>query len=665
MSKIVLPPVTGADNLSTLNSNFSKIEEALNDKALYRDNPVGEPNQMVSELDMNGKRIYNLPVPVAENEPARFKEIKDVQVAINQGHLDAQRAKDEADRAKYEADRATAIVGSSDASNLKVFSTKADADLAAALLPDGADAEVSQDETRAGARTRYKVQTGALVFVVNLDQTKLDLAAAPGASLVGYLPDGVGAVATNVQSKLREFVSVKDFGAVGDGVTDDTSAIQSAINSGARHIYFPSGRYKVTDTINLCNLAVTGVPVHLYGDATHYDNGVLTAGSVILSNPGATKWVAEIIGSQFVTMEDLMFVSTGANSAKGGLIYARSTLANFAQNNSLRRVIIKIATAGGTVALANNCAEQFVCDECWLEADIPYITTLGNEQGWTAANATIANTTFSNTAQSFRLTTFTPLTSTAMVLTGLGTANFDNCVAIPKAGNTYAYGVTLRSSLQGYQDCQNITFTGQIESWVNAVRLEGNTRDVKFDFSTSNVTGAHILAVAGTTHYSPKIATNPFNTTGVNVLGAAGATATVYGGNIVIAPNLKLVDANLKLLGTDVDGGNGNMNSAAFFAVAADSSYHARWSRSRVTGSTAWNPGLIATGASGATVFAVTGVAIGDRVDVFWPYTNLGCVALASVESAGNVRITIINLSGFNQTFAAGTWKVSVERPSF
>ena len=33
MSKIVLPPVTGADNLSTLNSNFSKIEEALNDKA--------------------------------------------------------------------------------------------------------------------------------------------------------------------------------------------------------------------------------------------------------------------------------------------------------------------------------------------------------------------------------------------------------------------------------------------------------------------------------------------------------------------------------------------------------------------------------------------------------------------------------------------------------
>ena len=459
-------------------------------------------------------------------------------------------------------------------------------------------------------------------------------------------------------------ISVKQFGAKGDGTTNDHPAIQAAINSGIRRIYFPSGRYSCLSTLNLCNLATTGVPLKLFGDATSYDNGTLTAGSVILSNPGITQWVGEVIGSQFVTIEDLMIVSTGANTAKGGLVYARSTVAGFAQNNSLRRVIIKIATGGGTVALANNCAEQFVCDECWLEADIPYITTLANEQGWTAANATIANTVWSNTAQSFRLTTFTPLTSTSMILTGLGTANFDNCVWIPKAGNVYAYGVTLRSSLQAYQDCQNITFTGQIESWVNAVRLEGNTRDVKFDFSTSNVTGAHILAVAATVHYSPKISTNPFNTAGVNVLAASGATVTVYGGNITIAPNLKLADANLKLLGTDVDGGNGNMNSATFFAVNSASSYHARWANSKTYGSTAWTPGAVVNGASVATVFAAAGVAFGDRVDVFWPYTNLGCVANASIESAGNVRITIINLSGFNQTFAAGTWKVSIERPT-
>lgn len=43
--------------------------------------------------------------------------------------------------------------------------------------------------------------------------------------------------------------SVKDFGAVGDGVADDTEAIQAALDKGGE-IYFPAGRYKVTAQLN-------------------------------------------------------------------------------------------------------------------------------------------------------------------------------------------------------------------------------------------------------------------------------------------------------------------------------------------------------------------------------------------------------------------------------
>lgn len=72
------------------------------------------------------------------------------------------------------------------------------------------------------------------------------LAASGGSALVGFLQAGTGATARTVQSKLRDTVSVKDFGAVGDNVTNDTTAIQNALNSGAKVILFPAGNYVFT-----------------------------------------------------------------------------------------------------------------------------------------------------------------------------------------------------------------------------------------------------------------------------------------------------------------------------------------------------------------------------------------------------------------------------------
>jgi|TARA_B110000285_G_scaffold113059_1_gene128327 hypothetical protein len=62
-----------------------------------------------------------------------------------------------------------------------------------------------------------------------------------------YTPAGTGAVATTVQTKLRETVSVKDFGAVGDGATDDTAAIQLAFNAANnKTLLFNEGTYLVS-----------------------------------------------------------------------------------------------------------------------------------------------------------------------------------------------------------------------------------------------------------------------------------------------------------------------------------------------------------------------------------------------------------------------------------
>lgn len=63
---------------------------------------------------------------------------------------------------------------------------------------------------------------------------------------LGYQPAGTNAVATTIQAKLRQIVSVQDFGAVGDGVTDDTTAIQNALNSGAVDITGNNATFVVT-----------------------------------------------------------------------------------------------------------------------------------------------------------------------------------------------------------------------------------------------------------------------------------------------------------------------------------------------------------------------------------------------------------------------------------
>lgn len=84
-----------------------------------------------------------------------------------------------------------------------------------------------------------------------LTEINTDLAASTGSSLVGYTQGGTGAVTSDVETKLQERVSVKDFGAVGDGVTDDTAAIQAAINTNPGILYFPEGSYLTT--ANLTN----------------------------------------------------------------------------------------------------------------------------------------------------------------------------------------------------------------------------------------------------------------------------------------------------------------------------------------------------------------------------------------------------------------------------
>jgi len=110
----------------------------------------------------------------------------------------------------------------------------------------GSPAQVYVD----GVNFSILVQDSKGTMIYNFpDGTGID--AVINASDVIYDPAGTGAVETTVQEKLRQTVSIKDFGAVGDGVTDDTVAIQNAVNAvgASGRVNFPTGTFLLSSTI--------------------------------------------------------------------------------------------------------------------------------------------------------------------------------------------------------------------------------------------------------------------------------------------------------------------------------------------------------------------------------------------------------------------------------
>lgn len=134
----------------------------------------------------------------------------------------------------------------------------------------------------------FNQDTGDLVGIKNphANGDDLNLSVPNGSEIVGFIQAGTGAVARTAQSKMRDTVSVKDFGAVGDGVSDDTSSIQASINSG-QAVYFPSGTYKISSALLIpsdCDLYSYGATIVLAsGSNSHMLRVVSTASNVTIS----------------------------------------------------------------------------------------------------------------------------------------------------------------------------------------------------------------------------------------------------------------------------------------------------------------------------------------------------------------------------------------------
>ncbi len=133
------------------------------------------------------------------------------------------------------------------------------------------------------------------------------LPVANSATAPDFTAAGTGASTRTTHDKFTDAISIKDFGAVGDGLTDDTNAIRNALNA-SNSVYVPEGEYLISGAIRLtARQALYGAgqtsvikardknfnPVEVIEDHARIANLRITGGNIGIKLFGLTRPVVQ------------------------------------------------------------------------------------------------------------------------------------------------------------------------------------------------------------------------------------------------------------------------------------------------------------------------------------------------------------------------------------
>lgn len=337
MSDIELKQIKSGYNLNKINDNFETLEDVINDEVLH---VTGGNNVLSQNLDMNSKRITNLPAPIGGTEPLRKGDITSDETGATVQYVD---------------------------------------DSIADIVPLNIINDLSQ-AYEFPTVAAYKAFTtafpvGKIVHLLDRD-AKFTVIAGTGTANTFDIIASTG-VDQSIDLADRGAFNVVSFGAVGDGITDDYPAVNACIDAlpvNGGIIFFPqttSNEWVLSQSLNFRR------KVHLYGIVSHGTAAgpgttlllpTDTAGIFInSSNTSLYTTVATdplLPGAVGSLVERIKFLSSGGSGNFDGVVVRATCEINKVQARGFPRNGIRVhADIGGGADLEGN-ANGFILDGC-------------------------------------------------------------------------------------------------------------------------------------------------------------------------------------------------------------------------------------------------------------------------------------------------------------
>lgn len=226
---------SGYASTTTLNNNFTALRDGF-DNTLSRDGST--PNSMAADIDMNSNDILNVQSLDVQGLTIGGTSVFPNTAAISTTYA-TQTHTGDGSTTTFAMGYNPAIKANVDAHIDGVYQN------VDTFTISGTNLTFSE-----APPLNSKIEIKVPVNVTSLTNTD--------PSQIVYNQGGTGAQDRTLTSRLQDFVSVKDFGAVGDGVIDDTAAFQAALDAGGT-VYIPDGVYVISSMLTVSGRSSGGI----------------------------------------------------------------------------------------------------------------------------------------------------------------------------------------------------------------------------------------------------------------------------------------------------------------------------------------------------------------------------------------------------------------------